>query len=215
MMTTLKKAGQELLPPVVSRSLRSVYHTVGSWVSGDMRKQKEAERYNPANYERYLALNKNSGTDSIVLRPDLTLRISPESKLAFEYFCYRSDEMVEELDAFLDVAASRLRLLDVGALHGIFSLVFTRNRPSTRALAIDPSPLVFPTLLYNLYLNPACNIKPIQIALGNRETVIPMMFDWQHLRAVGDNSNGPALTPYKSARSWATWFVSRSSLTRI
>ena len=44
-------------------------------------------------------------------------------------------EILQELDGFLVLTKDRKRLLDVGALHGIFSLAFTHRAESTRAVA--------------------------------------------------------------------------------
>ena len=130
---------------------------------------------------KHTELNRNCGKNEIALRPGLKLNISPGSRLGFEYFCFRDEDPIKEFDCFLEIAARKERLLDIGALHGIFSLSFTINRPGAKALAIDPSPIAFPRLLENIFLNPSCNIKARRHALSDKDQFFDMHFEWEHL----------------------------------
>ena len=133
----------------------------------------------------------------MTLRPGLTLAVDPRARDGFEHFCFRSLEMARELDAFLAERGSRLRLLDVGALHGLFALAFIHGRPQARALAIDPSPVAIEVLESNLRLNPGCRIEPLPVAVGSRPGVLRMQPCWHHLEAVpeGATSEGAVEVP--------------------
>jgi FkbM family methyltransferase len=122
----------------------------------------------------------------MALRQEMTLAVDDRARNGFEYFCYRDLDMVRELDGFLAQRSGRLRLLDVGACHGLFSLAFTSGRAEAAALAVDPSPVAFEVLRSNLALNPRLRVLAAQAALGARPGIIPMRANWHHLEAVGD-----------------------------
>jgi FkbM family methyltransferase len=84
--------------------------------------------------------------------------------------------VVDELDAFIANTSDRQRLLDVGALYGLFSLVFAAHDRTKAALAVDPSPLAFATLLYNIHKNGAKNIAASECALSNDSGRLQMHF---------------------------------------
>lgn len=89
--------------------------------------------------------------------------------------------MVDEMDSFLANVGDRQRFLDVGALHGIFSLVFTANHLDRRAVAVDASPLAFSRLLLNTYANGLEErILNVEAALSDRVGTLDMHFEWQH-----------------------------------
>jgi FkbM family methyltransferase len=132
--------------------------------------------------------------DQIEIRSGLRLSIEPEARNGFEHFCFRSLDMAEELDGFLahcrGRGGMRRRLIDVGALHGLFSLAFTANRPDAEALAIEPSPLAFPVLETNLRRNPEAQARALQMAAGAAEGTIAMRLDWHHLEACAEDESG-------------------------
>ncbi len=129
-------------------------------------------------------LNRGAGDDAMVLRPGLRLAVDPRARASFEHFCFRSLAMARELDAFLAAREGRTRLVDVGALHGLFALAFTAGRPAARALAIDPSPVAQETLRANLARNPDCQVEALQLALGDRDGTLAMRQEWEHLEAL-------------------------------
>jgi len=98
--------------------------------------------------------------------------------------------MVEEMDRFLELSSSKSRFIDIGALHGVFTLAFmlsgTKDR---RALAIDASPVAFARLLYNLHANNLVRAEPIECAVSDREGVLEMHYEWEH--AVAAPSSDP------------------------
>lgn len=144
--------------------------------------------------QAYRALQRGVPVGQIELRPGMRFRIHPLSQLPFEAFCFRAPGMPEELDSFISETRGRRRLLDIGALHGIFSLVFVRLNPGATVLAMDPSPFAFSTLLYNLQANGEKEITPLNIALTNHPGKIPMGFEDEHaiVLAEGDKAMGAA-----------------------
>lgn len=137
----------------------------------------------------FLALNDDAPADCMTIRPNVTLRLHPDSRMPFEHFCYRAPPMVEELDAFLAESRQATRLLDIGALHGIFSLVFAATHPQRRALAIDASPIAFARLLYNVHANGLANVEPIECAVSNAPGKLRMHYEWEHAVAAGTVQN--------------------------
>lgn len=95
--------------------------------------------------------------------------------------------MVEEMKAFIRVVRERslINLLDVGALWGVFSLVFTHNERAT-AWAIEPSLDALSGLGENVSLNPGRAIR-VRSAFCSEKTgdIIPCGKDWKHLVAHG------------------------------
>jgi FkbM family methyltransferase len=83
--------------------------------------------------------------------------------------------------------------LDIGALHGIFSLAFTKTDPANRvSLAADASPLAFSKLLYNIHKNPDCCIDPVECAVSNKVGFLKMAYEWEHAVACTQQSKGGA-----------------------
>jgi FkbM family methyltransferase len=166
-----KQVAKLLLPPLLVEMLR---HLRRPQTVPDHQLDRIAE------HER-----RNAGRPptEFVLRDDLEFRITPDSQEAFSAFALEP-EMVHEMDAFIGTTRDRWQLLDVGALHGVFSLAFASRR-GTRVVAVDPSPLAFPRLLYNAQANPQFTIRPVEIALSDSIGALPMHFEWQHAVAYG------------------------------
>ena len=137
------------------------------------------DRYEPqVLWEAYHRLNAGGAADRIVLREGLELGIDPPLREGWLPFCIGPSNALE-MDTFLRVARNRRRLLDVGALNGTFSLVFTA-REGTEALAVEPSPLALPGLRANCRLNPRHNVRIIEGALGAAEALVRMRHDGPH-----------------------------------
>jgi FkbM family methyltransferase len=136
--------------------------------------------------ERYLN-GQPISQHEMTLRPGITVRIDPQSRDPFEWFCFKSPEMVRELDCFLQNLGTYLSFADVGANHGIFSLAFCARRPDGHVLSIDPSPIAFKILERNRQLNSFWQIQTCCIACGNVSGHVQMKRNWHHLEAVGDN----------------------------
>jgi FkbM family methyltransferase len=129
--------------------------------------------------------NAGSAPDEIVVRDGIRLKIHPESRTAFELFCYWSPEMVNELDSFIAVNLNCRRLLDVGAFNGVFSLVFAAQDRGRSALAVDPSPIAFAKLLYNIHKNELKSVIASECALSNEEGTLPMRYSREEVVAGG------------------------------
>jgi len=173
-MGMMKEALRQLTPPIV-------------W--GGLRRARQALLPDPVDEfqheittleEGFRTANAGLGQSVMRIRPGLDLGVHPESRFGYEHFCFRSLQMVKEMDSFLREAGDRSRLLDIGALHGIFSLVFTKNRPDKRAIAVDASPLAYSRLLYNVHRNPDCAITPVEVAISDHAGVIRMHYEWEH-----------------------------------
>lgn len=135
--------------------------------------------------EVHESLNSNGDSGEFVLREGIRFQLHPESIEPFAAFCYIYPEMVEEMDAFLLLTKDRHCLLDVGALHGVFSLAFTAARSDRRALAIDASPFAFARLLYNVHRNAADQVIPVECALSAAPGVLQMHYEWEHAVVAG------------------------------
>jgi len=125
------------------------------------------------------ALNKNVALDEFYLRDGIKFKICAESRFPFEFFCFRSPPMVEEMDGFLSMTKNCHALLDVGAYHGVFSLAFTVGGSEKQAIAIEPSPEAYPKLVINLQVN-HMDIRAENVALSNTDGALDMSFEWDH-----------------------------------
>ena len=160
----LKAGLRGLAPPLLLQAYRRLRYPI---VASDQ--VHEAE-----NFRAHELLNRESGPNEIVLREGIKLTVGPESRRTFEYFCFRSDEMVEEMNSFLRLAANKRKFLDVGALHGVFSLTFTYRRPEAEAVAVEPFPTAVAHLLYGLHKNPSCRVRVREVALSDKKGFIRM-----------------------------------------
>jgi len=133
---------------------------------------------------RFRRWNRDAGREEMVVRPGLRLAVDPRSREPFEWFCFRSREMAAELDAFRHEMAGRRRFLDIGACHGIFSLVFAHVRPEAVAVAVEPSAIAFSVLTENVRLSRLGNVVARQVACGAAAGELRMRQLWHHLEAL-------------------------------
>lgn len=125
--------------------------------------------------------NAGAEADEIVLRDCTSIRIHPESRFAFEHFCYISPVMTAELDSFIKLTADKTCLMDIGALHGIFCLAFAAGRPGRQAVAVDASSIAFARLLYNVHRNGLLStVVPVECALSDTSGTLRMHYEWEH-----------------------------------
>jgi FkbM family methyltransferase len=139
--------------------------------------------------KEFRTANAGLGESVVRVRPGLDLRVHPECRFGIEHFCFRSLDMVKEMDCFLAEAQDRRRLLDIGALHGMFSLAFTCNQPGKQAIAVDASPLAYAKLLYNAHRNADCAITPIEAAISDSAGVLKMHYEWEHAVFAGSGGH--------------------------
>jgi FkbM family methyltransferase len=180
MKASLSRLLARVLPSRQVDALRAVWHRAQAL---DPRKL--------ALHRRFLRLNRGAADGEIVLRPGLSIAVDPQAREPFEWFCFRSPEMVRELDGFLDRSRDCRRFLDVGACHGLFSLAFTQGRPETEAVAVDPSPLAWEVLAANVRKNPGARVTPVRAALGEAPGTLTMRYSWHHLEASPEAAGSP------------------------
>jgi FkbM family methyltransferase len=143
-------------------------------------------------------LNETAAEDEIVMREGLRLKVHPDSRIPFEYFCHIEAEVAEEMDRFIEQTRDKTRLLDVGALHGVFSLVFASLGADRKAVAVDASPVAYSRLLYNIYKNDLKNVVPVECALSSEAGELSMHYEWEHaVAARSDNPKRKRLTMRK------------------
>ncbi|HYF34722.1 MAG TPA: FkbM family methyltransferase [Prosthecobacter sp.] len=124
--------------------------------------------------------------DQIALRDDVVLRIDPQSREPFEWFCWRSMPMAAEMDEFIERARGAKTFADVGANHGIFSLVFLRVNPEGHVISVDPSPIAGEIRRRNRELNGMEAAMSLHdVACGSAAGNVRMHFNWHHLEVVG------------------------------
>jgi FkbM family methyltransferase len=128
---------------------------------------------------RYQWLNRNLSKDTQALCPGITLRVVPEIRRCFELYAYMDMRNVLEMRGFVRYARHAECLLDIGALYGDFSLVFSALTGG-RAYAVDPSPMAREVMEQVLHMNPQADITPFNIALGAETCAIDMCFEWIH-----------------------------------
>lgn len=177
----VKEFLKQLTPPILLAAKRALFERPST-------ETPEQRRFRT----RHEELNREMGRDEICIRSGLNLKLHPESRDAFEAFCYSYPEMVEEMDCFLRLTLDTRKLLDIGALHGIFSLVFMAAAPDRRAVAVDASALAFARLLYNIHKNQFSDISPIECAMSDEAGVVRMHYEWEHAVAAGTEVEGPA-----------------------
>lgn len=175
-----KRLAAALVPERPLHALRTLWH--------------RAQTLDPRRLQarrRFQRINRGLPAGEIALRPGLRLAVDPEAREPFEWFCFRSPEMVCELDSFLELTRNRLRFLDVGACHGLFSLAFTQGRPGAEAVAVEPSPLAWEVLDSNLRRNGGARVTPVRAAVGASPGTLVMRYFWHHLEAAPEAAGEP------------------------
>jgi len=135
--------------------------------------------------EEHQRRNRDMPLNVILLRDGIRINAHPDSVAGFECFSYGIPDMVKEMDCFLEEAIGCSRFLDIGALHGVFSLAFALTHPDGKCLAIDASPLAFSKLLYNIHKNKSVSIDTIECAVSDNEGQLSMHFEWEHAISAG------------------------------
>ena len=115
---------KQFTPPILVPMGRAILRAFSPKPAKDVREIRQVLK------TQFEKRNANVGKDEIALRDGLRLKTHPESRIGFEYFCHWAPEMVKEMDVFIELTKNKRTLLDIGALHGIFSLVFAANARS-------------------------------------------------------------------------------------
>lgn len=128
----------------------------------------------------------NKNENEMALRQGLTIRVHPESRMPFSWFCWQSPEMVAELDLFLELVEGMHTFADIGANHGVFSLAFLKRNPLGKVLSVDPSPIADEIRRANFTLNGMSDSTICRmVACGDQEGTVRMHANWHHLEASG------------------------------
>lgn len=132
------------------------------------------------------SLQAGVAESDICIRKGVTLTsIAQESRFGFEFFCWRSPEMAEEMDAFVEHAKGKFMMLDVGAAEGVFSLVFQALNPNSKVVAFEPNEDVRAVMNQNCLLSPHVTIYPV--ALSDTEGRV-MAHKEDNLYVIGDKT---------------------------
>jgi FkbM family methyltransferase len=134
----------------------------------------------------FQALNRGLGADTIRLRSEIALKIDASARHGFEAYCWWWPEMVEELDCFLATSRAKQTLIDVGALHGLFSLAFVYGRRDVTAFAVEPGIASCAVIDRHMRMNGLNNISLIQAAVSDRSGDLDMVAQGPHLEAIPD-----------------------------
>lgn len=121
-------------------------------------------------------------TDMIRVREGIDLRIHEDSRFGFEFFSWRSPDCTQELDCFIKYAKGKRAFVDVGAYHGIFSMVFSRIT-SGISYAFEPNPQNYKTLVFNSMPE---NIVCYNVALAEVDGDVNMHEEDGHYMIGGD-----------------------------
>jgi FkbM family methyltransferase len=180
-MLTLKNTLRSLTPPFIWNIGRKISN--GNRPTGLQQDYRIAELH-----QTHKELNATTPFGSIKLRRNIELKIHPDCYTSFHAFCFSYPDMVAELDFFLKIAKEKRRFLDIGSLHGIFSLAFAKLHPEGKCIAADPSPFAFSKLLYNIHKNSLNHINPHEIALSSHNRNLQMHYVWEHAVSAGTDS---------------------------
>jgi FkbM family methyltransferase len=107
---------------------------------------------------------------------------SPKADEAFNHFIWFDPDMVDELQDSLRVSQKCHTFLDIGALYGLFSLLFSSQNNRT-SFAFEPMGENYSLLTEHCRLNPALKVEPKNIALGEQNNQIRMARVAGHLVA--------------------------------
>lgn len=115
-------------------------------------------------------------SDRVSLTSDLVVRCHPICRSEFEVF-RRDGLQMTELTEFVRHCQPRMRLLDVGANYGVFTLAALHyGAPGARAVCVEPSPSAAHYLRHNLSLNGHTDkVEVVQLAAGARTGRIRML----------------------------------------
>lgn len=116
------------------------------------------------------------GRDLVQVRPGWEVRCHPVSRISFDSQV-ESEECVAELDGFIAECAAGMRLFDVGAHFGVFTLAACRYAgPTAKVWAFEPSAEALAILKVNVALAGATDaVTIVPEAIGTAEGTLPML----------------------------------------
>jgi FkbM family methyltransferase len=113
---------------------------------------------------------------TVKVRDDWVLRCHPASREHFAVFRTDPTQAIE-LDQFVDHCAPAMRLLDVGAHYGLFTLAAVRfGGPDARVLCVEASAGATSVLEANLSINAVTSrAKVLNVAMGGTDGTLLML----------------------------------------
>lgn len=127
------------------------------------------------------------GENKICIRDGITIDYHKEALHGFEFFSFRSPECFQEMECFIEYTKGRKAFLDIGASHGIFSLVFVEINKEGKAYAFEPAQRAFEILSHHSLSKK--NISCYKRALSDGYGVVEMHEEWDHL-VIGAKEGG-------------------------
>jgi FkbM family methyltransferase len=114
--------------------------------------------------------------ERVSVRADFAPLCHPLSRVHYELFCH-DPAQISELDAFVEHCTPGMRLLDVGAHHGLFALAACRfGEPAAQILCVEASPAAAAILRKNIELNHASESVQVAVcAAGGEAGVLNML----------------------------------------
>lgn len=114
-------------------------------IKGPIRNKLVGINENRQNNEFEIEFIDNGAVSKALIRvtdsgETISFSIHNENKSGTEYLFLGTDETMEEMKGFLDIARSKNILFDAGANIGLFSLSFCALGPQKKAVAFEPSP---------------------------------------------------------------------------
>jgi FkbM family methyltransferase len=138
---------------------------------------------------------QTQGVGKMTMREGITIDVGLDDYplFGYEFFAWRSPEMVQEMDAFIKYAKGKTCFLDIGAFHGVFAQVFTAINEKGMAYAFEPYHEPF-----NM-LSKVVKDKPIvifQAALSDNSGRLKLYESDGHLvsKEIGNEVEVPAIT---------------------
>ena len=169
-----------------------------SWLESVRRRSYQGNPSTPAAHSRFMQLNEPGQSGLITMREGIQFHTHSESFHSFQWFCWRSPEMVQEYDQFVSDCSGKSTLLDVGACHGVYSLTFLSLNSRGGAIAVEPSPAAREILEYNIAANRLRDrIEIVSDAAGGNDGTMYAMPNWHHLEAK-KNSRGAVAVSTRS-----------------
>lgn len=133
-------------------------------------------------------------TAEVRITDQWSLRCHPASRTHFRFFS-EDREQASELATFFRLAAPGMRLLDIGAHYGFFTLAALKaGGPKAQVLAVEPSKNAIEVMNNNLLANGVKNrVTILNAALSNHNGAIEML-------TTGPSGNDYLLVPTESRK---------------
>jgi len=118
--------------------------------------------------------------DEMAIRDNIILKVGEGAydsypRYGFQFFTFRSPEMVAEMSAFVKYAKEKKFFWDIGSFHGLFALVFSKINLDSIAIAFEPFKEPFEVLRRTFAMNKGSNnLLACPEALSNKNGFVYM-----------------------------------------